>query len=59
MFNLSGGLLSPPDTNTGLTFVTKDNVGPYLNTTSQVRRVEHAAEVSSRAPARSLNQGHI
>ena len=25
----------PPETNTGLTFVTKDNVGPYLNTTSR------------------------
>jgi simple sugar transport system substrate-binding protein len=35
MFNLSGGLLSPPNTDTGLTFVTKDNVGPYLNTTSR------------------------
>jgi simple sugar transport system substrate-binding protein len=35
LFNLSGGLVSPPETNTGLTFVTKDNVGPYLNTTSR------------------------
>jgi simple sugar transport system substrate-binding protein len=35
LFNLSGGLLSPPNTDTGLTFVTKDNVGPYLNTTSR------------------------
>jgi simple sugar transport system substrate-binding protein len=35
MFMLSGGLLSPPNTDTGLTFVTKDNVGPYLNTTSR------------------------
>jgi simple sugar transport system substrate-binding protein len=27
--------VAPPETNTGLTFVTKDNVGPYLNTTSR------------------------
>jgi simple sugar transport system substrate-binding protein len=30
LFNLSGGLVSPPDTDTGLTFVTKRNVDPYL-----------------------------
>ncbi|MGN6173656.1 MAG: substrate-binding domain-containing protein [Streptosporangiaceae bacterium] len=35
LFNLSGVLLSPPNTDTGLTFVTKDNVGPYQNTTSR------------------------
>src|SRR5215470_9475706 len=35
LFDLSGGLVAPPETNTGLTFVTKDNVGPYLNTTSR------------------------
>jgi simple sugar transport system substrate-binding protein len=35
LFNLSGGLVNPPETNTGLTFVTKSNVGPYLNTTSR------------------------
>ena len=35
MFNLSGGLVHPAETNTGLTFVTKSNVGPYLNTTSR------------------------
>lgn len=32
LYNLSGGLVRPPDTDTGLTFVTKSNVGPYLNT---------------------------
>jgi simple sugar transport system substrate-binding protein len=32
MFKLSGGLVAPSDTNTGLLFVTKDNVGPYLTT---------------------------
>jgi simple sugar transport system substrate-binding protein len=35
LFNLSGGLVAPPETNTGLTFVTKATVGPYLNTTSR------------------------
>jgi simple sugar transport system substrate-binding protein len=29
LFNLSGGLLSPPNTDTGLTFVTKDTAGAY------------------------------
>jgi simple sugar transport system substrate-binding protein len=32
LYNLSGGLVRPPDTDTGLTFVDKSNVGPYLNT---------------------------
>ena len=32
LFNLTGGLVSPPNTDTGLTFVTKSNVGPYLST---------------------------
>jgi simple sugar transport system substrate-binding protein len=31
MFNLTGGLVLPPDTDTGLSFVTKNNVGPYLS----------------------------
>jgi simple sugar transport system substrate-binding protein len=35
MFNLSGGLVNPAQTNTGLTFVTKANVGPYQTTTSR------------------------
>ena len=32
LYKLSGGLMAPSDTNTGLLFVTKDNVGPYLTT---------------------------
>lgn len=32
LFNLTGGLVLPPDTDTGLSFVTKDNVDPYMNT---------------------------
>jgi simple sugar transport system substrate-binding protein len=30
LYNLSGGVLSPPDTDTGLSVVTKANVGPYV-----------------------------
>jgi len=30
LFNLSGGLVAPPDTDTGLTFVTKTTVDAYL-----------------------------
>ena len=32
LYNLSGGLVRPPDTDTGLTFVDKSNVSPYLKT---------------------------
>jgi simple sugar transport system substrate-binding protein len=32
LFKLTGGLVEPPNTDTGLTFVDKTNVGPYLNT---------------------------
>jgi len=34
LFNLTGGLVLPPDTDTGLTFVTKSNVGPYLSSST-------------------------
>jgi simple sugar transport system substrate-binding protein len=32
MFKVSGGLVGPADINTGLKFVTKETVGPYLQT---------------------------
>jgi len=32
LYKISGGLMFPSDTNTGLLFVTKDNVEPYLTT---------------------------
>jgi len=35
LYKISGGLISPPQTNTGLLFVTKDNVGPYQSTQSR------------------------
>jgi simple sugar transport system substrate-binding protein len=31
LWHLSGGLVSPPTTDTGLKFVTKGNVGPYIS----------------------------
>jgi simple sugar transport system substrate-binding protein len=34
LFKLTGGLMLPPDTDTGLTFVTKDNVGTYQSTST-------------------------
>ena len=35
LYKLSGGLMAPSNTNTGLLFVTKDNVDPYLKTKSR------------------------
>jgi simple sugar transport system substrate-binding protein len=35
LFQLSGGLVSPPTTDTGLKFVTKDNVAPYTSPTTR------------------------
>jgi simple sugar transport system substrate-binding protein len=32
LYNLSGGVLQPPDTDTGLSVITKSNVGPYVAT---------------------------
>ncbi len=29
LFNISGGTISPPNTDTGLSFITKSTVGPY------------------------------
>jgi len=51
MFNLSGGLVHPAETNTGLTFVTKDNVGPYQNTTSRFEGSTTAQKLISRSGA--------
>jgi simple sugar transport system substrate-binding protein len=35
LYKLSGGLMAPSNTNTGLLFITKDNVDPYLQTKSR------------------------
>ncbi len=45
MYNLSGGLVPPPDTDTGLSFVTKTNVGPYLSSTSRFEGSTSAQKV--------------
>ena len=43
---VSGGLVAPSDTNTGLLFVTKDNVKPYLNTKTRY----HGSSKSTQVP---------
>jgi simple sugar transport system substrate-binding protein len=35
LYNISGGTLGPPDTDTGLSFITRSNVGPYSSPTSR------------------------
>jgi len=45
MYNLSGGLVPPPDTDTGLSFVTKTNVGPYLASSSRFEGSTSAEKV--------------
>jgi simple sugar transport system substrate-binding protein len=54
LFQLSGGLVAPPETNTGLKFVTKGNVGPYTaeqsrfegSTTAQ-KYIKHTGAIST------------
>lgn len=48
LYKLSGGLVAPPETNTGLSFVTKANVGPYLTTTSRFEGSSTKEQVISR-----------
>ena len=45
LYKLSGGLMQPAETDTGLLFVTKDNVGPYLNTQSRFEGSSSAEKV--------------
>jgi simple sugar transport system substrate-binding protein len=42
LYKLSGGLQAPSNTNTGLLFVTKDNVRPYLDTKSRFEGSQEA-----------------
>ena len=53
LFNLTGGLVLPPDTDTGLSFVTKCNVDPYLNasTTYEGSTGRHQADAGPRSGA--------
>ncbi|HEY7417077.1 MAG TPA: sugar ABC transporter substrate-binding protein [Ktedonobacteraceae bacterium] len=50
LYKLSGGLVAPPETDTGLLFVTKDNVAPYLNTKT---RFEGSSNKEQVVPASS------
>jgi simple sugar transport system substrate-binding protein len=54
-YKMSGGLVAPSDVNTGLLFVTKDNVDPYLASKTRFRGIQHqtaGAEPVRRDPAR-------
>ncbi len=47
LYKLSGGLMQPSNTDTGLLFVTKNNVGPYLNTQTRFEGSSSAQKVVS------------
>ena len=47
LYKLSGGLMQPSNTDTGLLFVTKSNVGPYLNTQTRFEGSTSAEKVVS------------
>lgn len=49
-FLASGGLVGPADTNTGLKFVTKDSVKPYLATKSRFEGSSEAAQTLPKLP---------
>jgi simple sugar transport system substrate-binding protein len=40
LYNLSGGTLPPPDTDTGLSFITKTSAGPFLKDSRYVGQVK-------------------
>jgi simple sugar transport system substrate-binding protein len=50
-YKLSGGLLFPSETNTGLLFVTKDNVDPYLQTKTRFEGSSTQQQVVAREGA--------
>jgi len=51
MFLSSGGLVGPADVNTGLKFVTKDSVGPYLTTETRYEGKSDKALIVARSGA--------
>lgn len=53
MYNISGGTLQPPDTDTGLTIITKDNVNPYM--TSSRYQGSTTAEKYVKRPSGAIN----
>jgi simple sugar transport system substrate-binding protein len=48
-YKLTGGLLFPSQTNTGLLFVTKDNVDPYQSTKSRYEGSDTAQKALTRS----------
>jgi simple sugar transport system substrate-binding protein len=51
LYKLSGGLMFPSETNTGLLFVTKDNVKPYLDTKTRFEGSSTEQQVVQRSGA--------
>jgi len=49
LYKLSGGLAAPSETNTGLSFVTKATVGPYLSTTTRFEGSSTKEQVVARS----------
>jgi simple sugar transport system substrate-binding protein len=49
LFRISGGLLFPTQTNTGLLFVTKDNVDPYQGTKTRYQGSDTAVKLVERS----------
>jgi simple sugar transport system substrate-binding protein len=49
LYKLTGGLIFPTQTNTGLLFVTKDNVDPYQNTTTRYQGSDTAVKLVERS----------
>jgi simple sugar transport system substrate-binding protein len=49
LYKLTGGLIFPSETNTGLLFVTKDNVGPYQTTKSRYEGSDTQAPLLTRS----------
>jgi simple sugar transport system substrate-binding protein len=47
-FKVSGGLVGPADINTGLKFVTKGSIGPYLNTQTRYEGKSAAPQIVPR-----------
>jgi simple sugar transport system substrate-binding protein len=51
VYKISGGLSGLSDINTGLKFVTKANVGPYLSTQSRFEGSSNEEKILTRAGA--------
>jgi len=51
LYKLTGGLIFPTETNTGLLFVTKENVGPYQSTKSRYEGSDTAVKLIERSGA--------